>query len=73
MRKIYQKREKCIGCAYCVGVAPGFWRMNDLDGKCDLIDSYLVKNEYVLTIFEDDVEPNSKASKLCPANCIRIE
>ncbi|WP_421917770.1 ferredoxin [Marinifilum sp.] len=73
MRKVYQRREKCIGCAYCVGVAPGFWDMNEEDGKCDLIGAYHLKNEFVLDILTDEEEQNKKAVEICPVNCIRIE
>ncbi|NOU61685.1 ferredoxin [Marinifilum caeruleilacunae] len=73
MKKVYQRREKCIGCAYCVSIAPGFWAMNERDGKCDLLGSHLLKKEHVLEIFEDEVEQNRKAAEICPTNCIRIE
>ncbi|MCT4604003.1 MAG: ferredoxin [Marinifilum sp.] len=73
MKKVYQRRDKCIGCAYCIGVAPGFWEMNEKDGKCDLIGSFLLKNEFVLEIFDDEVEQNKKAARICPCNCIRVE
>ncbi|WP_120238219.1 MULTISPECIES: ferredoxin [Marinifilum] len=73
MKQVYQKRSKCIGCAYCVGVAPGFWLMNESDGKCDLLGANLVKDEFVLDLFDDELEQNQKAAEICPANCIRIK
>ena len=73
MKRVYHRREKCIGCAYCVGIAPAFWVMNEKDGKCDLIGSTQIKNEFVLDIFLDEVEQNRRAIEICPVNCIQLE
>lgn len=73
MIRVVQLRNKCIGCAYCVGVAPEFWRMNAEDGRCDLIGATNRKGQYVLSIFEDDIPKIQKSAALCPSKCIRLE
>lgn len=72
MKKIFHRREKCIGCAYCVEIAPEFWKMNEEDGKCDLLGAKFKKQEFVLEVFADEIEINEKAARICPAKCIKI-
>ncbi len=73
MVRITHYRYKCIGCAYCVEIAPYRWEMNEDDGKSDLIDS-VEKNE-IQTIVVDDSEydDNEQIAQLCPAKCIKVE
>ena len=35
---ITQQRHKCIGCNYCVELAPDRWIMSDKDGKSVLVE-----------------------------------
>jgi len=73
MTRIIHSRKKCIGCAYCVEIAPAFWRINDKDGRCELIGSSMRKEQFVLEIFEDELTQNKMAADLCPTKCILIE
>ncbi|MPQ45419.1 ferredoxin [Marinifilum sp. N1E240] len=72
MKKIIHRKEKCIGCSYCVEIAPEFWKMNVENGKCDLIGSKKIKKDFVLEIFEDELDKNERVAQLCPTNCIKI-
>lgn len=73
MTRIKHFRDKCIGCAYCVEIAPEFWKMNAEDGRCDLIGSYRQSNFYELQIFEDEIQKNQKVATICPSKCIRLD
>lgn len=73
MAKIKHFRDKCIGCAYCVEIAPEFWKMSIEDGRCDLIGAFFGSNCYELEIFEDEIQRNQNAANICPGKCIRVE
>ncbi len=73
MAKVIQVRNKCVGCAYCVEIAPEFWRMNDEDGRCDLIGAKNHNGLYVLDIFQDEISKSQKSAEICPSTCIRVE
>ena len=73
MVRITHYRYKCIGCAYCVEVAPGRWQMNENDGKSDLIDSSERNEVQTVIVDETELEENLEAEQLCPAKCIRVE
>jgi ferredoxin len=55
-------REKCIGAASCVKLAPDFWKLDDEGLAVQL------KKEFG----EKDLEKNVKAAKSCPAHAIEI-
>ncbi len=73
MVRITHYRYKCIGCAYCVELAPFRWIMNEDDGKSDLVDS--TERNQVQTVIVDDTEydENIQAAEACPAKCIKVE
>lgn len=73
MARVLQVRSKCIGCAYCVEIAPEFWSMNSEDGRCDLIGAEIRNGTFVLEIFEDEISKNEKSAEICPSSCIRVE
>jgi len=35
--KIIHQRSECIGCGMCASIAPQTWKINEEDGKADLI------------------------------------
>lgn len=72
MKKVIQFRDKCIGCGYCVDVAPQSWEFDSNDGKCNLISARKRKAYYEADLFDDDVDDNKKAAEICPVKCIRI-
>lgn len=68
------QRNKCIGCNYCVELAPDQFRMSKKDGKSVLLHSKDKKGFFTLktnnhSIF-DDCE---KAAKACPVNIITVK
>lgn len=73
--KIILDRDKCIGTASCVAVAPRFWDLQD-DGKVMLLDSKFNEetNKYELIIETDqDLLENKEAEDVCPVNAIKVE
>lgn len=73
MGKMIYNRERCIGCAYCVEIAPGFWKMNEEDGKCDLIGSLNRNDAFVLDVFADEMDIHKEVVEICPGKCMRLE
>ncbi len=72
MNKIIHQENRCIGCAYCIEIAPFFWEMNPNTGKCDLIGGTVQKNQKVLEIFDEDIAIVEKTIAICPTNCIKL-
>lgn len=73
MIRITHQRSKCIGCNYCVEVAPSRWYMNDTDGKSSLIEAKEKKGIFIAIITDDEYEENIEAAEICPVNIIKIE
>ena len=68
------QRKKCIGCNYCVEVAPEQFQMSGKDGKSILINSYERKGFYTLKEPQNDIFENvQKAAELCPAKIISVK
>ncbi len=68
------QRKKCIGCNYCVEMAPKQFQMSKKDGKCNLLQSRDRKGFHTLkspdnTILEDCL----KAKESCPAKIISVK
>ncbi|MFD1615929.1 ferredoxin [Gelatiniphilus marinus] len=68
------QRNKCIGCNYCVELAPNQFRMSKKDGKSVLLHSKekkgfstLKSNDHI--IFEDCY----KSAKACPVKIITVK
>ncbi len=72
MNRIIHQENRCIGCAYCVEIAPFLWEMNPSTGRCDLIGGTVQQNHKVLEIFEDDLPIVQKVIEICPAKCIKL-
>lgn len=65
------QREKCIGCNYCVEMAPTHFQMSKKDGKTVLLHATDKKGFHTLkssdnTIYDDCVQ----AQKACPVKII---
>lgn len=73
MVRIIHQRAKCIGCNYCVEVAPATWRMEDSDGKASLIGAKQKKDFFILITTDDNLEANIEAQNLCPVKIIKTE
>ena len=68
------QRKKCIGCNYCVELAPSQFQMSRKDGKAVLLLSEEKKGFFTLKsqnefIFDDC----KKASKSCPVKIISVK
>ena len=65
------QREKCIGCNYCVEMAPAQFQMSKKDGKTVLLHAVDKKGFHTIkspdnTIYDECVQ----AEKACPVNII---
>jgi ferredoxin len=68
------QRQKCIGCNYCVEVAPEQFRMSQKDGKSSLINSYERKGFHTLKESDNEIfEQVQQAADLCPAKIISVK
>ena len=72
MLKIIHQRDKCIGCFYCVEIAPQRWTIDENDGKSFLKESIQKKKMYIATVSNFEYEENKEAADVCPVNCIEI-
>ena len=54
MIRISHQRAKCIGCNYCVEVAPNTWDMDEKDGKAILRAATKRKDFYILVTGDDE-------------------
>lgn len=73
MIRITHHRIKCIGCNYCVEVAPSNWIMDKSDGKSTLLEAKGKKGIYISINSDDDYEQNVEAANICPVNIIKVE
>ncbi len=73
MIRISHQRIKCIGCNYCVEVAPSNWIMDETDGKSTLLESSVKNGIYISISSDDDFESNNEAADVCPVNIIKVE
>ncbi|MCU0431258.1 MAG: ferredoxin [Cytophagaceae bacterium] len=69
---VTHQRDKCIGCNYCVELAPDNWRMSKKDGKSVLLNSVDKKGFHTTYIKPEEEEANRLAAKACPVNIIQV-
>ncbi|MDX5585417.1 MAG: ferredoxin [Aureibaculum sp.] len=68
------QRAKCIGCNYCVELAPAQFQMSKKDGKAVLLHSKEKKGFYTLKSLDDSMLDNSiKAKEVCPVKIISVK
>jgi ferredoxin len=68
------QRNKCIGCNYCVEVAPQQFTMSQKDGKSILINAYERKGFFTLKEPNNEIyEQVEEAAELCPAKIISVK
>ena len=61
------QRKKCIGCNYCVELAPAKFQMSKKDGKAVLLHSKEKKGFYTLKSLDDSMLDKAiKAKEVCP-------
>ena len=65
------QRDKCIGCNYCVEMAPEQFQMSKKDGKTVLLRSTEKKGFFTLKSHYDSIfEACENAQKACPVKII---
>lgn len=68
------QRDKCIGCNYCVEMAPLQFQMSKKDGKSVLLHSQNAKGFFTLKSHDYSiVESCELAVKACPVKIITIK
>ena len=68
------QRAKCIGCNYCVEMAPVQFQMSKKDGKSVLIKSVNAKGFFTLKSPDHGiVESCDLAAKACPVKIISVK
>jgi len=72
MIQIVYHRKKCIGCNYCIELAPERWAMNNKDGKSVLLGSRNKKGLFTAEVQDDEYKVNNLIAKVCPVKIIHI-
>lgn len=68
------QRNKCIGCNYCVELAPSQFQMSKKDGKSVLLHSNDKKGFFTLKSNDDLIfEECDNAAKACPVKIISVK
>jgi len=68
------QRAKCIGCNYCVELAPGQFQMSKKDGKAVLLHAREKKGFYTIKSMDDSMLDNVvKAKEVCPVKIISVK
>lgn len=68
------QRNKCIGCNYCVEVAPTQFQMSKKDGKTVLLHSTEKKGFFTIKTHDDSIfEASLEAKKACPVKIIEVK
>lgn len=68
------QRNKCIGCNYCVELAPEHFRMSKKDGKSVLLKSTDKKGFFTLKSPDHSIAENAEAAaKACPVKIISVK
>ena len=68
------QRNKCIGCNYCVEVAPSQFQMSKKDGKSVLLHSIEKKGFFTIKSFYESIfYPSLEAKKACPVKIIEVK
>jgi len=68
------QRAKCIGCNYCVELAPDQFQMSKKDGKAVLLHAREKKGFYTIKSMDDSMLDNVvKAKEVCPVKIISVK
>ena len=68
------QRNKCIGCNYCVELAPLQFQMSKKDGKSVLLHGKEKKGFFTLKSPDTSIyENNMEAKKACPVKIISVK
>ncbi|MBD0823412.1 MULTISPECIES: ferredoxin [Aestuariibaculum] len=68
------QRNKCIGCNYCVELAPNQFQMSKKDGKSVLLKSAEKKGFFTIKSNDYNIlEDCENAAKACPVKIIDVK
>ncbi|PKQ45707.1 ferredoxin [Confluentibacter flavum] len=68
------QRNKCIGCNYCVELAPKQFQMSKKDGKSVLLHGLEKKGFFTLKSSNEQIlDDCNNASKACPVKIISVK
>lgn len=68
------QRKKCIGCNYCVELAPNQFQMSKKDGKTVLLNSVDKKGFFTLKSNDELIFDHcGNAAKACPVKIISVK
>ena len=68
------QRDKCIGCNYCVEMAPGHFQMSKKDGKTVLLHARDKKGFFTVKSNDESIfEACDNAAKACPVKIISVK
>lgn len=68
------QRAKCIGCNYCVELAPEQFQMSKKDGKSVLLHAKDKKGFFTIKSLNEDILDNAiKAKEACPVKIISVK
>lgn len=68
------QRQKCIGCNYCVELAPEQFQMSKKDGKSVLLNATDKKGFHTLKSHDHSLLPNAEAAAAaCPVKIIKVK
>ncbi len=68
------QRKKCIGCNYCVELAPAQFQMSKKDGKSVLLHATEKKGFFTIKTYDETIfEASNEAKKACPVNIIEVK
>ena len=68
------QRKKCIGCNYCVELAPSQFQMSKKDGKSVLLHSEEKKGFHTIKSPDESIYDNAeKAKEACPVKIISVK
>lgn len=68
------QRAKCIGCNYCVELAPAQYQMSKKDGKAVLLHAKEKKGFFTIKSPDETIYGvNMKAREACPVKIIAVK
>jgi len=68
------QRKKCIGCNYCVEMAPEQFKISKRDGKSVLLQSINKKGFFTLKSLDENIyEDSMRAKESCPVKIISVK
>lgn len=70
MKNIIYNRQKCIGCGKCAAGYNALFYIDSIDGKANLSDGYLKKDQYFRTLWPDEQPFAKSLAAVCPVKAI---